>query len=107
MGRSSNCGEGFQLETESSQVGRGNKKLERENLEAAQAQKSSHVATQSPPRRAPVFTEEESVIQIERREAWHLINGVTKRIEKSEVHIEQMEIRFIRRTKEIPPENNP
>jgi hypothetical protein len=73
------------------------KKLQRENM------RTSDTSAQ---RRVPLYSEEEYLFQIENREAKHLIDGVTKRLEKSEVHIQEIEIRFVRRTGYSPADED-
>jgi hypothetical protein len=77
-------------------------KLERESLKAADERQHKRPTPDSSSQPVPIYSEEEFLLQIQHREAAHLINGVTKRLEKAEVRIAEMQIRFVRRTGRTP-----
>lgn len=62
------------------------KKLQRENLAAETAAKT-----------APIYSEEEYIIQMKERETWPLIDEIGRRLEISPVKIKELKIRFVRR----------
>jgi len=78
------------------------RKLAIENQRASRGGVSTNASSDLRRKRVQIYTEEEYSIVIHHRDEMHLIDGVTKRLEKSKVQISEMNIRFVRRTREIP-----